>query len=117
MTKKELSEAVWSAVDASKLDDQTQRSALGIARQCLETGKQVSRQPTPGHGKRDDLAEALLTVLQGSTKKTDQVAALAAARSRINAPFLDEKMQAERARQVKAGPVGSEKKNTKMGLT
>lgn len=116
---KALNQAVIDVIKTTSetMNDHDQRSALGIARGWIENGKIAETNPDLRTvcAARDQLAKALVEVIRDH-KPADAIAALAAARAYINAPLVDPRLIAERARQSKAGPVGSEKKNEKMGL-
>jgi len=109
---KELNTIVIELVFASGCNDFDQRSALGMVDRFVQAQVMPERQVnTPALYKgRDDLAEALVTLLEGE-KKADQLRALAVARAKVNEPFRDRTMVGFQADRAKQGMVGSEKKN------
>lgn len=112
---KTLTIAVVDLVVNSGLGDYDQRSAMGMARSTLEpSGKMKLAAPglSEVYRKRDELALALVATLDGA-KPADGKSALAEARARVNAPFVDATMAGFRAARLKMGIVGSEKKNAK----
>lgn len=119
-----LTQAIIDCVMATngKLDDYGQRGALGMARTWLENNKPivVGANPADKYPLRDKLAVDLVMIFETSSisyTKEQGIAALQAARALVIAPFIDPKVQAERQARLAAGPVGSEKKNEKMGLS
>jgi hypothetical protein len=101
---KELNAAVLALVQTSGCNEYDQRSALGMARSWLETGKPVARDSNFMH-LRDDLAEALITEIR-DMDHSDAVAALQSARAVINAPYIDPTMsgqQSDRGKLLKPG--------------
>jgi hypothetical protein len=106
------------------MNDWDQRSAIGMADRWVSTGRlmlwSAARQEGDGHvqiqlPERDRLAQAIVDLLAGVDEKV-QREALRVARAELNKPYQDKGMVAYRAAQVKAGPVGSPKKNEKIGL-
>jgi hypothetical protein len=90
---KELNASVLACIQTSGANEYDQRSALGMARTWLENGKPVARDVGFTH-KRDDLAEALIEEIRDHDK-VESVAALQAARTFINAPYLDPTMKGQ----------------------
>lgn len=113
-----LNDQILAQTLESGLNDYTQRSALGMARMWLEHGEVRTSQQEKGFEKRDALAKNLVTVMleEGGTKQ-ERIDALARARAKVNEPFLDPQMLGYQAARAKAGAVGSDKKNQKLGLS
>ncbi len=112
-----LTSRVIAVVQATtgEMSDHDQRSALGMACSWVRNGKTIIRQSyfQSMFKRRDDLAEALVEALRDGDK-VEQVAALGKAREVLNAPFADPGMATYRLARLKAGLVGSEKKNEKL---
>lgn len=112
---KALNKSVAELVTSSGLNDFDQRSALGIARSSVEPnakpyeGAVAVKHLMKG---RDELALRLIAVLDG-VKRDEAVAALAHARSLINAPYLDATMLGFRAAREEVGTARFEKKAKK----
>lgn len=87
--QKELNTAVWAAIEAARIGDNALGS-LGMAYRWIETGKPIARQVQPGYISRDDLAEALVVILQTDENRERQKGALAEARARICEPYRQE---------------------------
>lgn len=111
---KALTKQVMDAVTAASLSDNDQRSAIGMARSWLDEGK--LKLAGPGleklHAGRDGLAQSLVAMFEG-VKEDDAIFALAAARAKINEPFVNAAMKDFQAARAEHGTVGSEKKNSK----
>lgn len=97
----ELNDRILEAVQESsaRIDDYGQRSAIGMARSWIDSGKPIEREINLAdkYTARDDLAEALVTIMEGfDASRQEQVNALAVAREWVNAPFLDSTMNGQR---------------------
>ena len=93
MSQIELNKRILEAVLESGLNDYDQRSALGMARTWVDQQKPVKRSEMKGYEKRDDLAELLVGIMEEEEADPDEcVAALAAARAKVNEPYLDPTM-------------------------
>lgn len=92
-----LNERVLTLVVESGLTDSDQRSALGMARSWLATGRAIKRQTyfVGLFRRRDDLAEALVGEMV-EADRGDCGIALAAAQEFVNAPFIDLTMNGQR---------------------
>lgn len=105
---------VVESVTTASLGDHDQRSAIGMARSWLDERK--LKLAIPGlekvHAGRDSLAQALVAMFDG-VKDDDAIAALAAARAKVNEPFVDGAMRDFQAARAEHGTVGSIKKNDK----
>lgn len=111
MTQTELNHSVYDLLQASGLADHVQRSAIGMARTWVEKGKPIERQAMfSGYEKRDDLAEALVRLLEGSEKQIERKRALAYAREKINRPYRDKTMMGLRAGARDLSKPGDKKK-------
>lgn len=111
---KALTKQVVETVTTASLGDNDQRSAIGMARSWLDDGKLTLAGPglEKVHAGRDNLAQALVAMFDG-VKEEDAIAALAAARAKINEPFVDGAMRDFHAARAEHGTVGSIKKNDK----
>lgn len=113
---KTLTKQVVDTVTTASLGDNDQRSAIGMARSWLDERK--LKLAGPGlekvHAGRDSLAQSLVAMFDG-VKEEDAIAALAAARAKINEPFVDGAMKDFQAARAQHGTVGSIKKNLKTG--
>jgi hypothetical protein len=89
----ELSDQVLERVQTSGLSDQDKRSAIGMARTWVEKRKPIKRSEISGYEKRDDLAVAIISIMEASAAESKQcIAALKHARAVINRPFRDSTM-------------------------
>lgn len=110
----ELNEVILAAVTGSGLGDYDQRSALGMARGWLDSGKPIRWNPDQvEYPKRGQLAKDLVALMEGYGRE-ECIEALMVAREAVNAPFQDPSMLGFRARRLTRGIVGSPKKNEKM---
>lgn len=116
---KEFTEKVCTVVLSANLNDWDQRSAIGVATTWLNTGRFNGAVADVGliYQGRDALAREIIAVLEQNDNDKERRHALREARARLNAPFQDPTMAAYRSARAKAGPVGSEKKGEKMGLS
>lgn len=110
-----LNEAALAVVMGSGLGDYDQRSAIGMARSWLDQGemKLACAGLEALYGARDALAGKIVDVIRGAGRE-DAIEALQNARGVVNEPFLDTSMVGWRASRLKAGIVGSDKKNDKL---
>lgn len=95
----ELTSRIQECVRASGLGDVDQRSAIGIARTWVEKRKPLKRSEIDGFEKRDDLAAALVGIMEEiPSDPKDYTKALAKVRAEINEPFRDSTMLGAKAR-------------------
>lgn len=85
-----------------KMSDYGQRSAIGMARSHLDTGKFKEGNTLDVYGRRDALAAELVALMDGHSDE-DCIAALQEARKWVNAPFVDEAMLGFQAAREKRG--------------
>lgn len=113
-----LSEQICQCVeDTNKtMNDYDQRSAIGMARSWVDNQKPIERNDYAPqlHANRDNLAEALVTILEGH-ERDEQIQALRDVRQMVNAPFIDPRMMGYQASRAKKGALLSpgEKKKAK----
>jgi hypothetical protein len=105
---------IIALVEGAGVNQYDQRSALGVARSWMDSGEFAGAGPGLEnlYGGRDRLARSLVAALEG-VPRGEQLVALASAREKVNAPFLDPAMMGFQAARAKRGVVGSLKKNEK----
>lgn len=117
----ELNEAILAKVEESvgKINDYDQRSALGMVRSWLDSGRLGVWEPQSGkdkiqYPKRDQLASDLVALIEESGAERGEVLdALAEARAWVNAPFLDPTMNGEKMKAALAKPGEAKKMREK----
>ena len=97
-----LNEQIIECVMEYSGGDYAQRSALGMARTWVDKGK-FERPEKHGEGSwrtRDDLVERLITIFEASGAESEAcVAALNAAREKVNAPYQQQSLVMGTAKQ------------------
>jgi len=103
----ELSEAIIACVESSGLNDDDQRSAIGMARTWVDKREPIKWNPEQVHyEKRDQLAANLVAIIEANPAEDEEyVKALQAARAVVNAPF-----QVETHGGARLGKPGEKKK-------